>query len=262
MRLCQNRPDGGFSAHVEFGGQTILSTCFDDTILIPLGSWAFILFTGMSFLIFRRRGQASNVGDHLMNHGGKDVELSTATNHHPSHLVSESPATTTTSSPANRSTYPRLRKTLLVIITFLLVALVAMHALEIARLSANHQGIGLLPFVFVPLLLIIVSLYVPTTAWSRDGFTKPARPHGLVWLIGVTLYCLWMSATYGVKIWSLKAVYNVIGMRAYDGVNSQYKESDKVVDSVTILAVYYVFMMLYVNMIFFEYNVYGWKRFW
>lgn len=104
-----------------------------------------------------------------------------------------------------------------------------MHALVIARLATNHQGIGLLPFQFVPLLLVLISLYVAAPAWSRGGFRRPARPHGVTWMIGVGLWSAWMIIVQGIRIWSYSKVYNAIGPLAYDGVNSQYLYSDKLV---------------------------------
>ena len=157
----------------------------------------------------------------------KDVELSTLP------PVSLPPLTNGNAHPTTpvplRPSWPKTRRALLIISTLLLIALFAMHALEIARLAANHQGIGLLPFCFVPLLLVLISLYVPSTLWSRNGFKRPARPHSVIWCIAVSVWCICMSVTYGVKIWSVSRLHTAIGTQAYDGSESKYPYSDKIV---------------------------------
>lgn len=117
----------------------------------------------------------------------------------------------------------------LVLSTFLIIALLAMHALEIARLAANHEGVGLLPFCLVPLVLVLLSLYIPSPAWSKTGRSRLARPHGLAWIGLVTFWSLWMTATVGIKLWSFTKVKGFIGEAAYNGTDSKYRYSDRVV---------------------------------
>lgn len=40
------------------GTTHVLTTCFDDVILEPLGSWVFLLFTAVLFLVMLRRRTA------------------------------------------------------------------------------------------------------------------------------------------------------------------------------------------------------------
>jgi hypothetical protein len=40
------------------GTTNVLTTCFDDVILEPLGSWVFLLFTTVLFLVMLRRRTA------------------------------------------------------------------------------------------------------------------------------------------------------------------------------------------------------------
>ena len=129
----------------------------------------------------------------------------------------------------SRAKWPKLRVTLLVLSTIFLVCLLAMHALEIARLVADKQGVGLLPFCFVPLLLVLISLYVPSPAWSAGGWHRPARPHGVSWMVGVGLWSLWMMATV---IVTFSKVKNAIGEAAYNGVDSKYPYSDRLVSRI------------------------------
>ena len=104
-----------------------------------------------------------------------------------------------------------------------------MHVLEIARLAANHQGIGLLPFLLVPPIVILVSFWVPAPAWAKGGWSKPARPHGVGFVVGVCVWAVWMMVTMGVKLWSLSKVKHQLGKDAYDGMVSKYPYSDKIV---------------------------------
>ena len=105
-----------------------------------------------------------------------------------------------------------------------------MHALEIARLSANHQGIGLLPFAFVPLVIVLLSLWVRVPTWSiaRVG---PARPHGWSWLIVVCTWAVYMAVAEGVKLWSYSKVQEAIGSASYNGPDVKYPYSDKIVSA-------------------------------
>lgn len=125
--------------------------------------------------------------------------------------------------------WPKFRGFLLVAMAVLLVANLAMHVLEIARLAVNQQGIGLLPFCFVPIIIVLISLWVPTPAWSKGGWRKPARPHGMAFFALVNFWLIWMAVTVGVKLWSLSTVEKAIGQAAYDGPDSKYPESDRIV---------------------------------
>lgn len=190
------------------------------------------------------------------------------------------------------------RLILLILCTFLLIALIAMHALEIARLAASNYGIGLLPFCFVPLLVVLYSLYRPTPAWDRRGERErgqKARPHGCWWMLFVGIWAVWMAVMYGVKLGSLAGVFDKVGQGVYDK-GSLYKYADRVVstctipfspllpffpvssspyypyavlqalttiqtDSVVILCVYLVFYICYVVEIHLEYQRQGWELF-
>ena len=61
--LCSNRPDGSSIPWYHFDGKRYLTTCFDDTVLVPIGPWLFILFTIIAFALSwgrRRRATPSN----------------------------------------------------------------------------------------------------------------------------------------------------------------------------------------------------------
>lgn len=241
MILCHNRVDGGFGPYTT-DGVHVLTSCFDDTILLPLISWVFIILTIILFLLHRGR----HMGTKYLN--GRDVEMAP--------VASISDAPNTTSSRFNRwsGNWRKTRISLLILATFLLVALFAMHALEIARLAADHQGVGLLPFCFIPLIVVLVSLYLPSPAWSQGGFARPVRPHGLGWMGLVSFWALWMVATVIVKLWSFSSVKKHIGEAAYNGKDSKYPYSDRIVDNVVICVVYFAFLLCYLHEMFFHYR--------
>ncbi|RFU32790.1 hypothetical protein B7463_g3548, partial [Scytalidium lignicola] len=132
--LCTNRPEG-------FGPSSKLSsplptTCFVDTILIPLPTWlslALLFILLFSTAIYRSR----------------DYDPSTA------HL---------------RASHLRQRSCLLITTTILYYVLIIcnilMVTLEIVRLSLIHFGITLLPFAYVGLILVLL------LHWSEGLFGR------------------------------------------------------------------------------------------
>jgi len=254
MTICSNRPDGGFGPFYTNGSTHVLTTCFDDTFLEPLGSWVFLHFVPILMLVMLRRRQSD---EDYRNR--EDIELM--------NVPDQGRDPTTKQALAKKvrlwwgGKWPRARYAFLVISQLLLFALFAMHALEIARLSVDGQGVGLLPFLFVPLIIIWISLLVPAPAWSRGGWAKPARPHGMAFFIGVCVYCCWMMITVGIKLWSYSKVEKLLGPAQYNGVDSKYPYSDRIIDNVVILAVYFSFLMFYAHNIQLEYVRYEWRVF-
>jgi hypothetical protein len=132
--------------------------------------------------------------------------------------------------------WPKTRLALLIIDDFLLVAILAMQILEVARLAVDGQGVGLLPFTFIPPIIILVSTHIPTPAWSKGGWARPARPHGISWIGGISFWGLWMIVTIAVKLASYGKVKKLIGEAVYNGVDSKYPYSDRLVRSTTAFA--------------------------
>jgi hypothetical protein len=126
---------------------------------------------------------------------------------------------------------PKIRIAALVLTTCFLVAVLAMHILEVARLAVDNQGVGLLPFTFVPIIVLLISLYLPAPAWSRWGFIRPPRPHGLSFATLVTFWCLWMMITAGIKMWSYSQVEKLIGEATFNGAISRYPYWDRIVSA-------------------------------
>ena len=228
-------------AHIEQGPYTtgsvhVLTSCFDDTILLPIGCWIFIIIALVLFVMMRGR-RDRNVGypsAWLVNElclcmlmsasDGQNVEMNaSSTTAKP--LISNARSDRSSRSASSGKS----RIILLVLSTFLIIALIAMHALEIARLHTDHQGIGLLPFCFVPLFIVLLSLYIPSPAWSEHGWSRPARPHGVAWMALVSFWTLWMTATVGIKLWSFSRVEHAIGEAKYNGNDTKYPYSDRLV---------------------------------
>lgn len=113
-----------------------------------------------------------------------------------------------------------------VVYYFLLVAMLAMESLEIARLSVAHLGIGLLPFVFVGVLVAgIVHAVIPT---------RFARAVG-------ALFWIALAATMAVK---LAALREEEGRYNRYGIAAKYPLGDEVTDVGVMIGVEVVLAVL------------------
>jgi len=150
MRLCSNRPEG-------FGPKSVLSspiatTCFVDTILIPLPVWLALALLPILLVL-------------SLHHRKTNFDPSTA------HL---------------RAKRKRgcLYTTANILYYGLIVANILMQTLEIVRLELLHFGISLLPFVYVGLLLGVV------LHWS-EGLRGRVRGwqgvNAVIWAGGVVM---------------------------------------------------------------------------
>lgn len=183
--------------------------------------------------------------------------------------------------------WPKTRLALLIIDDFLLVAILAMQILEVARLATDGQGVGLLPFTFIPPIIILVSTHIPTPAWSKGGWARPARPHGMAWIGGISFWGLWMIVTIAVKLASYGKVKKLIGEAEYNGVDSKYPYSDRLVsrtstpltqgmiaarwlrrmlisgqiDNIVLMCLYWSFLLCYIHQVVLEYIRYEWGVF-
>ncbi|RSH94524.1 hypothetical protein EHS25_004327 [Saitozyma podzolica] len=221
MTLCSSRPDGGLGPYYTNGTTHVLTTCFDDVILEPLGSWVFLLFTGVLFLVMLRRRTADP--NYLER---QDIEM----------IPSESGLRPKPTLGSRTRTilcwggkWPKTRLALLIIDDFLLVAILAMQILEVARLAVDGQGVGLLPFTFIPPIIILVSTHIPTPAWIK-------------------------LASYG-------KVKKLIGEAVYNGVDSKYPYSDRLIDNIVLVCLYWSFLQCYIHQVVLEYIRYEWGVF-
>ncbi|RXK41232.1 hypothetical protein M231_01382 [Tremella mesenterica] len=248
MVACKNRVDGGFGPYTSPPLPHTLTTCFDDVLLEPLGGWLFLLFFVVSSITMKR------VRKRQLERLENPIPLID------SHHNQSKPSLTHRIFLSHGGTYPRTRIFLLYLTTFILIALLAMHALEIARLSTNHNGVGSLPSLFFPLLVVLGSLYLPFHAWGMTTRNK-VRLHGVIWTLGTVVWAVWMCITVGVKLWSYSVVKRFLGTEGYDGIDSQYKYSDRLIDNIVIICLYWSFILVYPRLIYLEYNKLNWLAF-
>ncbi|CAL3969523.1 hypothetical protein PZA11_005951 [Diplocarpon coronariae] len=199
MQLCRNRLEGfGPSSRIS---SPLPTSCFTDTILIPLPTWLGILLLALLLSIFSSKHH----------------------HHHPHHPQS-SPSTSTFKSISTPSVHAG--KSWLFILTstlyyILILANILMVTLEIARLSRLPSGIGLLPFSYVGLLL-------GTLLFWSGGAQGRLRDWQAVNMV------LWIG---GVAVSAVK----VAGLTTQKGgrrEGSRYPLEDQVVDVAVIMGVY------------------------
>ena len=181
MMLCSNRPEGfvrmesdvhslerlliytqGPLSHL-YGH--ILTSCFLDTILVPLCTWLYLLWVVSLALLGSSRRSAFVLRAHKTS---GDVEVGDR---------------------GPKRSRRIAHKALSVLYYLLLLAQVLMCVLEITRLSLAHLGIGLLPFTFVSLILAF-ALHL------THGFR--GKVHGWEWANVAVFIAL--AITNGVKI--------------------------------------------------------------
>jgi hypothetical protein len=122
----------------------ILTSCFLDTILIPLCTWLYLLAIVALFVIFSRRGRTphSQLSNFYMVHGFRSHKKTTDID------INEESAG---GIPHRR--HGKIYLVVSVLYYLLLVAQLLMCVLELVRLSLAHLGIGLLPFTFVSIIV-------------------------------------------------------------------------------------------------------------
>ncbi|KAI9812007.1 MAG: hypothetical protein M1827_004899 [Pycnora praestabilis] len=120
MTLCSNRPEGfGPSSHLY---PHILTSCFIDTILVPLPTWTYFSNVLILLVVFTRRTTQRK----------SSYDSAYRTNLSPS----------------------RTHRILTILYSMLLVAEVLMLTIENARLGVAKLGVGLLPFTYFGILLV------------------------------------------------------------------------------------------------------------
>jgi len=122
----------------------IVTSCFLDTILIPLCTWLYLLAIVALFAIFSRRERTPHArpSKFYMVHGFRSHKKSTDID------VNEESAG---GIPHRR--HGKIYLVVSVLYYLLLVAQLLMCVLEIVRLSLAHLGIGLLPFTLVSIIV-------------------------------------------------------------------------------------------------------------
>lgn len=203
MPLCSNRPEG-FGPISHLYGRS-LTSCFLDTVLVPLCTWLYFLSLGAIYLLsirFKSHGQ-SHAPREIRSGTFENIEL------HASNIATRS-----------KSKLLRTRGRLYLIYTvlyyLLLLAQFLMCVLEIVRLSLAQLGIGLLPFIFVSLVVAGLLRYMLI-------FKRGAQP--------------WRWTNLG--LWIALAVTNSVKLsqEVKEGINSRKGTKYPVVDEITDVSV-------------------------
>ena len=120
----------------------ILTSCFLDTVLIPLCTWLYLLAVVVLFTLFARQAKTPyRPPSKFSNYRGfksrktADVERDEA--------ALEAP----------RRKHGKIHLVVSILYYLLLVAQILMCVLEIVRLSLAHLGIGLLPFTIIAIVV-------------------------------------------------------------------------------------------------------------
>ncbi|MCJ1341659.1 hypothetical protein MMC09_006955 [Bachmanniomyces sp. S44760] len=219
--LCTNRPEGFGPLSTRY--PHILTSCFLDTILVPLCTWLYLL----AILILIAIPTSHPRKRHNENTSDKEEQSGTI-------LDAEVLHAQDITDPAQRQIYkPRSRKKLHLCLTILyyalLLAQILMCILEITRLSLANLGIGLLPFTFIT--LISAALLNPSASWfstNNSSLRLSREPYRYITL------SVWiaLAITNGVKI--AEEVKEGVGMRK----GSKYPVADEVTDVGVMVGVY------------------------
>lgn len=210
MSLCTNRPEGfGPLSHI-YGH--ILTSCFFDTVLVPLCTWLYLV----ALLLLYIKGRLSHGSPRPFRGSGlrtsktsQDVEIAEAQTGDHAHQ--------------HTKTY----KATAVLYHLFLLAQFLMCILEIVRLSLAHLGVGLLPFTFVTLVAAAVVRFTDGLGGRMVGW----RYSNLgVWIA--------LAVTNGVKV--AEEAKEGAGMRK----GSKYPVADEITDVSVMIGVYAVLAVL------------------
>ncbi|MCJ1351245.1 MAG: hypothetical protein MMC33_001228 [Icmadophila ericetorum] len=216
MTLCSNRPEGfGPISHLY---THILTSCFLDTILIPLISWLYYT-TLLLLLIFRSRLPPST------SFKNRHITTTTTPLTTDSNIESSGSGSKGRIAKLQNRTLPQ--RILFILYHLLLLALLLMNILEITRLSLAHLGIGLLPFIF-PSLLIAGALH------HTYGFRDRVRG--------------WRWANVGLWVGLIVVELVKLAEEGKEGVGTRkgtkYPESDEIIDVGVMVGCYVVVAVL------------------
>ena len=213
--LCSNRPEGFVRIELNVHSlemllidrqgplshlySHILTSCFLDTVLVPLCTWLYLLVV----VVLAALGARRSPGIRRTHKTSEDVEVDGLgpRGHRRSHRIAH--------------------KAFSILYYLLLLAQVLMCVLEITRLALAHLGIGLLPFTFVSLILAF-ALHL------TDGF----RGKVASWKWANLAVFIALAIANGVKI--AEEVKEGIDQRK----GTKYPESDEVIDVAVMVGVY------------------------
>jgi len=114
----------------------------------------------------------------------------------------------------------------------LVICLIGMHFLEVARLAANHMGVGLLPFTVIADIVAVFVMCYPKMNFALG----PAR---CVRVSSMLLFYWFVDAIFeGIKVARL-VTYNQLN----PAKGTAYPSSDWLLDNAVILGLYFVFVL-------------------
>ena len=177
----------------------ILTSCFLDTILVPLCTWLYLLVV----VVLTALDARCSPGIRRAQKTSEDVEVDGLAER------------------GRKRSHGIAHKAFSIVYYLLLLPQVLMCVLEITRLSLAHLGIGLLPFTFVSLILA-----------SALHFTRGFRGRVLGWKWANLAVFIALAITNGVKI----AEEVKEGTQQRKG--SKYPESDQIIDVAVMVGVY------------------------
>lgn len=206
MMLCTNRPEGfGPRSHLYAHS---LTSCFLDTILVPLCTWLYLA----ALIVLTATGTRLS--------SPQAANTIQARESKPTHE-------TEAKELAQTKRRTKIYKALAILYYLFLLAQILMCILEIVRLSLTHLGVGLLPFTFVALI-----------AAAAVRFTKGLGGRVLGWTYLNLALWIALAVTNGVKI----AEETKEGTGARKG--SKYPVSDEITDVSVMIGVYAVLVVL------------------
>ena len=234
--LCSNRPEGfvgracsismGITAKSRQGPRShlyyhILTSCFLDTILVPLCTWIYLVV--LIGLVIKGTRFSSQISRQSSKPHSSHLENSDKTN--------EDVEINELAAGDETRRFAKTHEALSILYYLLILAQILMCVLEIVRLSLAHLGVGLLPFTFVALI---------TAAALR--FTKGLRGkvNGSKYL-NLALWIM-LAVTNGVKV----AEETKEGTGARKG--SKYPVADEITDVSVMIGVYAALAALEVSL--------------
>lgn len=191
----------------------IVTSCFLDTILVPLCTWVYIIALVGLFALSRGKPRASPQARYPQYKASNASADGKATADAEMHENAEMQL------PVTRRS--KIHLILTIVYNLLLLAQILMCILEIARLSLADLGIGLLPFTFV-------SILVAGVLHATRGAS--GRIRGWRWA--------------NLVVWIALAIMNSIKIaeEVKEGLDtrkgSKYPESDEIIDVSVMVGVY------------------------
>ncbi|CAF9929982.1 MAG: hypothetical protein ALECFALPRED_004498 [Alectoria fallacina] len=215
MTLCTKRPEGfGPLSHLY---SHILTSCFLDTILVPLCTWLYLTAL-VALAVTGTRTATSVLGPSSRPFGGSHFRSSKSTEDVEINKLETGDQT---------RQHRKIHTALSTLYYLLVLAQILMCILEIVRLSLAQLGIGLLPFTFVTLIVA-----------AALRFTKGMRGRIYGWKYLNLAAWIALAVTNGVKV----AEERKEGTDARKG--SKYPVEDEMTDVSVMIGVYAVLAFL------------------